>query len=234
VLEIGPGLGPLTEVLLARTGRVLAIEKDLRLVEVLRDRFHPLPALELVHDDALAYLRAHPRDWRGWKLVSNLPYAVASPILVELALHGQGPERMVVTVQSEVARRLAAGANDEDYGLLTLLVQVHYESAGWFKIPASCFFPAPDVESACVTLCRRPQPLVAATALDTYERIVKRSFSQRRKMMLKLLRPDWPKVPLESVFADLGLAASVRAEAVTLSQFAALTTRLQPSMDLRS
>jgi 16S rRNA (adenine1518-N6/adenine1519-N6)-dimethyltransferase len=116
VLEIGPGLGPLTEALLARTGRVLAIEKDLRLVEFLRDRFHPLPALELLHGDALAYLRAHDKDWRGWKLVSNLPYAVASPILVELALRGQGPDRMVVTVQSEVARRLAAGQTRKTTG----------------------------------------------------------------------------------------------------------------------
>jgi 16S rRNA (adenine1518-N6/adenine1519-N6)-dimethyltransferase len=233
VLEIGPGLGPLTEVLLARAGRVLAIEKDLRLVDVLRERFRLVAGLELVHDDALAYVRVPGRDWRGWKLVSNLPYAVASPILVELALRGSGLERMVATVQWEVARRLAAVAGQEDYGLLTLLVQVHYEVTGWFKVPATCFFPVPEVDSACVTLRRRDVPLVTASALVDYERIVKRAFSQRRKMMFKLLRSDWPADLLESAFATLDLPSSVRAEAVSVEQFAALTGRLQASMDLR-
>lgn len=233
VLEIGPGLGPLTEALLARAGRVVAIEKDLRLVEVLRQRFRSVAGLELVHDDALAYVRDRGRDWHGWKLVSNLPYAVASPILVELALRRNEVERMVVTVQWEVARRLAAVAGQEDYGLLTLLVQVHYEVTGWFKVPATCFFPVPEVDSACVTLRRRVVPLVTASALLAYERIVKRAFSQRRKMMFKLLRSDWPADLLESAFACLHLPSSVRAESVSVEQFAALTGRLQASMDLR-
>jgi 16S rRNA (adenine1518-N6/adenine1519-N6)-dimethyltransferase len=233
VLEIGPGLGPLTELLLARAGQVLAIEKDRRLVDLLRNRLGAVSGLELVHDDALAVVRLQGRDWRDWKLVSNLPYAVASPILVELALRGSGPERMVVTVQWEVARRLAAVAGQEDYGLLTLLVQARYEVCGWFKVPATCFFPVPEVDSACVILRRRPTPLVPISLLASYERVVKRAFSQRRKMMLKLLRSDWPSGPLASAFASLGLASSVRAEAVTVEQFAALTENLQASMDLQ-
>jgi 16S rRNA (adenine1518-N6/adenine1519-N6)-dimethyltransferase len=235
VLEIGPGLGPLTEALLAQGVKVLAIEKDRRLVEVLRDRLAgSVSGLELVHADALAYLRVPGRDWRGWKLVANLPYAVASPILVELAMSACGPDRMVVTVQREVARRLAATAGQHDYGLLTLLVQVHYEASSFFKVPATCFFPVPDVDSACITLRRRHAPLVSASSLPAYERIVKRAFSQRRKMMLKLLRADWPARPLESSFAALGLAPSIRAEAVTVEQFAALTERLHAFMDPRS
>ena len=87
VLEIGPGLGPLTELLLAQAGHVLAIEKDARLIEILRERFIPhsalrTPRFELLHDDALEFLRREPRDWSDWKLVANLPYSVASPILV--------------------------------------------------------------------------------------------------------------------------------------------------------
>jgi 16S rRNA (adenine1518-N6/adenine1519-N6)-dimethyltransferase len=233
VLEIGPGLGPLTELLLARVGQVLAIEKDRRLVDLLRTRLAAVSGLELVHDDALAFVRLPGRDWHDWKLVSNLPYAVASPILVELALRGSGPERMVVTVQWEVARRLAAVAGQEDYGLLTLLVQARYEVSGWFKVPATCFFPVPEVDSACVILSRRPTPLVPISLLASYERVVKRAFSQRRKMMLKLLRADWPSGHLASAFASLGLAPSVRAEAVTVEQFAALTENLQASMDLQ-
>src|SRR6185437_15779162 len=90
VLEIGPGLGPLTELLLENAGEVLAIEMDGRLVEVLRERF---PQLNLIHDDALEFLRREPRDWSDWKLVANLPYSVASPILVELACGARAPKK---------------------------------------------------------------------------------------------------------------------------------------------
>ena len=168
VLEIGPGLGPLTERLLEQAGEVFAIEKDARLVKILQRRFATetekntgeTPVLRLLHADALEYLQRETRDWSEWKLVSNLPYSVASPILVELAAAGRGPRRMVATLQIEVAKRLCAQAGSPDYGLLTLLVQLHYESRGWFKIPAGCFFPAPEVDSACVCLVRREQPLL--------------------------------------------------------------------------
>ena len=216
ILEIGPGLGPLTELLLENAGEVLAIEKDARLVEFLREQFPSVsegrvprvpnsptakdqglaklapPKFTLLHADALEFLKREPRDWRDWKLVANLPYSVASPILVELAQSPQRPERMVATLQLEVARRLMAKAGDDDYGVLTLLVQLDYEPREWFKIPAGCFFPAPDVDSACVVLIRRAQPLLPENQHATFVKIVKRAFSQRRKMMLKLLREDWP------------------------------------------
>src|SRR6185295_10792510 len=102
-------------------------------------------------------------------------------------------ERMVVTLQLEVAQRLMAGLDDDDYGLLSLLVQLDYEPRDWFKIPATCFFPAPDVDSACVTLVRRAKSLLPDELRPTFQKIVKRAFSQRRKMMLKLLREDWPE-----------------------------------------
>src|SRR6185436_1335219 len=124
VLEIGPGLGPLTALLLEKAGEVLAIEKDGRLVEVLKTRF---PALQLLHDDALEFLKREHRDWSAWKLVANLPYSVASPILVELAQGERSPQCLVATLQLEVARRLMAKAGDEDFGMLTLLVQLDFE-----------------------------------------------------------------------------------------------------------
>src|SRR5213075_1082956 len=104
----------------------------------------------LLHDDALVFLKREPRVWHDWKLVANLPYSVASPIIVELALAEQGPERMVVTLQSEVARRVAARPGSADYGALTLLVQLTYEPRQFFRIPSSCFFPEPDIDSACI------------------------------------------------------------------------------------
>jgi len=226
VLEIGPGLGPLTELLLAGAGEVLAIEKDGRLVDFLREHFAAATNLTLRHDDALAWLKGGPHDWRGWKLVANLPYSVASPLLVELALARPGPDRMVATLQYEVAQRLMAGAGDEDYGVLTLLVQLDYEPDGWFKIPAGCFFPAPEVDSACVTLRRRAQPLLPDEHRPVFVKIVKRAFSQRRKMMLKLLKQDWPADALTAALAGLDISPLQRAEKLTVEQFAALTRHL--------
>ncbi len=311
ILEIGPGLGPLTDLLLKNAGEVLAIEKDGRLVEVLCQRFdvtaeetsrrwiksnnlgpserttqfpplpgglEPLgkrrkesaegggprgpsererseslgrgegerkqtdiqspapserksetgetPVLRLLHDDALEFLKRKPHDWRDWKLVANLPYSVASPILVELAQGERSPSRIVATLQLEVARRLMAHAGDDDYGLLTLLVQLDFEPRDWFKIPAGCFFPQPDVDSACVILERRAQPLLPEERRGDFHRIVKRAFSQRRKMMLKLLKADWPEAALTQAFATAGLSPQTRAETVSVPQFVALTRLL--------
>ena len=203
-----------------------------RLVEFLRERFsNPQsairnPQFELLHDDALEFLKREPRDWHDWKLVANLPYSVASPILVELAQSPQRPERMVATLQLEVAQRLMAKAGDDDYGVLTLLVQLDYEPREWFKIPAGCFFPAPDVDSACVVLIRRAQRLLPESQHAVFVKIVKRAFSQRRKMMLKLLREDWPEQKLKQVFQQLCISPQERAEKLSLEQFVKLTERL--------
>lgn len=251
VLEIGPGLGPLTERLLQSAGEVLAIEKDARLVEVLRERFgtkpamsqppehagatlasalparaDAMPTLRLLHDDALEYLKREPRDWSQWKLVANLPYSVASPILVELAQAPGRPARMVVTLQLEVAQRLLAQPGDKDYGVLTLLMLLDYVPRAWFKIPASCFFPAPDVDSACVVLARRSETLLADEHRNVFVALVKRAFSQRRKRMLKLLKADWPAADLERAAEQVRLPPGVRAEAVSLMDFVKLTQQL--------
>jgi 16S rRNA (adenine1518-N6/adenine1519-N6)-dimethyltransferase len=269
VLEIGPGLGPLTELLLENSHEVLAIEKDARLVEFLRERFPSIsegrvprapnsasakdqglaelvpPKFTLLHADALEFLKVGqasslspsqkksetgrmpvPLDWHDWKLVANLPYSVASPILVELAQTPQRPERMVATLQLEVAQRIMAKSGDDDYGVLTLLVQLDYEPREWFKIPAGCFFPAPDVDSACVVLIRRTQPLLPESQRATFVKIVKRAFSQRRKMMLKLLKQDWPEQLLKQVFQQLCIPPQERAEKLSLEQIVALTGRL--------
>ena len=271
VLEIGPGLGPLTDLLLAQAGSVLAIEKDHRLVDILRQRFPgrcfsqgseadrklstgpsqgvescahcireaPLsggvggglrraqePKLLLVHDDALRFLQREPRDWSEWKMVSNLPYSTASPILVELAQAIDRPERMVVTVQREVAQRIVANPGDKEYGLLTLLIQLRYEPHGWFKVPAGCFFPRPEVDSACVTLLRRSKSLLDRQQSEAYTKIVKRGFSQRRKMMLKLLGEDWPPDRLTMAWEHLQLPLTARAEQLSIEEHVRLTKLL--------
>lgn len=245
VLEIGPGLGPLTEGLLAAGADVLALEKDARLVALLAERLKvtPEPAgpddaalrapgvpgrLRLVHADALRLLRRTPRDWSGWKLVANLPYSVASPLLVELAAAARPPDRLVVTLQREVVRRLTAAAGDPDYGLLTLLVQQRYAPLGSFRIPSDCFFPEPEVESGCVALARRePEPLTPDER-RVFARVVKRAFSERRKKALKLLKFDWPAPVLETAWQDLRLDPNARAETLSREVFFDLTRRLAP------
>jgi 16S rRNA (adenine1518-N6/adenine1519-N6)-dimethyltransferase len=177
----------------------------------------------LLHDDALEFLKREPRDWNDWKLVANLPYSVASPILVELAQGNRSPQRIVATLQLEVARRLMAKPGDKDYGVLTLLVQLDFEPQHSFKIPAGCFFPEPDVDSACVCLNRRTQPLLAADQREMFAKIVKRAFSQRRKMMLKLLKQDWPADKLAGAVDSLRISPQIRAEALNLDEFVRLT-----------
>ncbi len=219
-LEIGPGLGPLTELMLAAAGKLVAIEKDHRLVEYLRERFGDRPKLELIEADALDYLRDCGCDWRSWKLVANLPYSVASPILVELAQQTLGPSTMVVTVQLEVARRLMAQPGSAEYGTLTLLVQASYEPKCWFRIPSTCFYPEPKVDSACIRLDRRESELVPSAAVDCFGSLVRLAFEQRRKMMFKVLKAKWNAAQLQQAFAAVGLDSKVRPEEVRLSQFA--------------
>jgi len=250
ILEIGPGLGPLTELLLEKAGEVLAIEMDARLVDVLCERFateerNPcllVDALDgqpgkpvtpdhggvfhLLHDDALAFLRREPRDWSDWKLVANLPYSVASPILVELAAGPRAPKMIIATLQLEVAKRLMAQADDDDYGILTLLLQLDFEPRGSFKIPPECFFPSPDVDSACVCLLRRERPLLPENLRPAFVKIVKRGFSQRRKMIMKLLKQDWAAGQLAAAFAELNISPQERAEKLGLEQFVKLTELL--------
>jgi 16S rRNA (adenine1518-N6/adenine1519-N6)-dimethyltransferase len=136
---------------------------------------------------------------------------------------------IVVTLQLEVAQRLMAPTDDDHYGILTLLVQLDFQPRGWFKIPPGCFFPSPEVDSACVCLVRRATPLLTDEKRETFRKIVKKAFSQRRKMMLKLLKQDWPKEKLEAAFAELQISPMERAEKLSLEQFVALTKILSAS-----
>ena len=225
-LEIGPGLGSLTEHLLAAVNELTAIEKDKRLHAHLHEKFTDDTKLRLIHADALKYFRNKDVDWSGWKLVSNLPYNVSSPLMVDLAAMPRGPERLVVTVQWEVGQRLAAQHATREYSKLTLLVGCRYEVKEMFKISPHCFFPEPRVDSACITLDRRPEPLYPDALHKPFTTVVKRAFSQRRKMMRKNLKGGWPDEKLDAAMSAVGLDSKIRAEKVTLEQFVALTLKL--------
>ena len=229
VIEIGPGLGPLTELLLAGAREVLAIEKDARLVGCLEERFAGDERLRLVHADAVDFLAGHPADWASWKLVAALPYSAASEILMALALAPTCPERLVITLQQEVARRLSAGPGSPEYGILTLIVRHRCAPAAAFSIPASCFFPPPKITSTCLALDRRSGPGFSVSERRTFARLVRSAFSQRRKMMFKLLKSTWDEDALRGAFETLGLSETCRAESLDLARFEALARHLRPS-----
>ena len=223
VLEIGPGLGPLTELLIPECRRLLAIEKDERLVQVLAKRFAGVDSLELVHEDALRFLRREKdRDWIDWKLIANLPYSVGSPILVELALSRRPPSMMVATLQMEVVQRIKAKPAGKIYGVLSLLIQLAYEPVSYFKVPAGCFYPRPNVASACIGLRRRAEALLTGDDVGRYVKLVKVGFGQRRKIMLKLLRNLWSESQLKPAYEEAGIDFQARAETVSVEQFVCL------------
>src|SRR4051794_37669915 len=193
VVEIGPGLGALTEFILESGARVLAIEKDQRLVEFLRKRFAG-SGLEIVHGDALDFdlrpLFAQPRV----KLLGNLPYYISSQLLLKFTKYPSPISLWLLMLQKEMARRISAAPGTSDYGALTLTVQLHYRVEFLRNVPATVFLPQPDVDSAFVRITPRTQNELPPCDSETFFRVVRRGFSQRRKQLRNLLKeevPDW-------------------------------------------
>ena len=184
VVEIGPGLGALTKLLLRNGAHVIALEKDRGLCAALRDRFAPEIAagqLDLRHGDALDLLPT----LKPAVVCGNLPYYISTPLLMEgLRLNAA---RLFFVVQKEVGQRLASGPDSKVYGAISVLVQVAYEVDLLRTLPGSVFFPAPEVASIAVLLRRRAEPLVAAADRVSFAAFVQRGFSQRRKKLSNLL-----------------------------------------------
>jgi 16S rRNA (adenine1518-N6/adenine1519-N6)-dimethyltransferase len=176
VIEIGPGLGALTGLLRERTDRLEVVEKDSRAAAFLQARF---PGLAVHHADALEF--EYPADG-PWVCIGNLPYSVGSRLIVRLCELEARPLRMVFTVQREVADRLTSGADVKDYGVLSLLTQPWYRIETVRRLPASVFFPEPDVESSVVRFERRDCRL-AGESEARYRQIVKKAFQHRRKTL---------------------------------------------------
>jgi len=224
VVEIGPGLGALTEFAGPACGSMTLIEKDARLAGWLEARFSGDASVTVLHEDALEYdvRAAFPK--MPAKLLGNLPYYVTSSILFR---YGDDPSpfsRMVLTIQREFAERLAAGPRTKAYGALTLLVQRRWEVKYLRTIPASVFMPRPKVESAAILLTPRPPGALGDCDARRFTALVKQGFSQRRKQLRKLLgEADWAQTA-----RALGVSEMARAEELSLAQWVELANRANP------
>ena len=230
VVEIGPGLGALTGLILERGANVLAIEKDARLVKFLREKFRD-PRLEVLHEDALNFdvreLFAHRRV----KCVGNLPYYVASQLLLKFIEYPSPISLFLFMLQKEMARRLSARAQADDYGAMSVLVQSRYRVTYVRSVPATVFLPQPDVDSALIELHPRAPDELAAFDEQVLRELVIRGFSQRRKQLQNLLRDhvsDWTAASVR-----VGSDPKARAEELSLEQWIALSNFIQP-IDLKA
>ena len=217
-IELGPGLGALTEFALKRSENALVIEKDARMCHVLRERF---PELEIVHGDAGEF---DVRDLfaRGpVKVMGNLPYYVSSQILFQFTAEPSPVKTLVFTLQKELAERLAAGPRTKAYGALTLLIGRRWQVNYLRTLSGKVFYPAPNVESAVVSLTPRTPGDLPECDGAQFTRLVKQGFSQRRKLLRKNLVDyvsDWP-----ALVNHLGVLETARAEELSLEQWIALT-----------
>jgi|HigsolmetaGSP12D_1036236.scaffolds.fasta_scaffold00217_7 16S rRNA (adenine1518-N6/adenine1519-N6)-dimethyltransferase len=234
VLEIGPGLGALTERLAEAAGRVAAIEIDGRLLPILREALAPYPNVELVHADVLK-TDLHglwERVFAGCSEVSvaaNLPYYITTPILMKLLEERLPFRHIVVMVQKEVAERLAASPGGKDYGSLSVAVQYYCEPEFVCAVPAGVFIPAPQVDSAVIRLTRRADPPVRVTDERRLFRVVHAAFAQRRKTLannLSALAGRDRKGELEDLLRRIGIDPGRRGETLSLAEFAALSEAL--------
>lgn len=221
VLEIGPGLGALTERILPRTAGLTCIEKDAAMAAYLKVRFENSAAFRLIEADALQIDLDALLAGGITKVAANLPYSVASRLMVEIAECAHRPARMALTVQKEVADRLCARAGDRHYGVLGILTGVFYENSLLKKISPTCFLPPPKVWSAVVTMERRAAPAVEADVYPLFKQLVKSCFSQRRKQIGTILKRLGVS-PVDRLLADAGIEHAERPERIGIERWALL------------
>ncbi|SFJ35229.1 16S rRNA (adenine1518-N6/adenine1519-N6)-dimethyltransferase [Thermoflavimicrobium dichotomicum] len=232
VIEIGPGIGALTEKLADVAKRVVAIEIDQRLVPVLNELFKERKNIDVIHGDALKVdlhqvITNHLADVDTVHVVANLPYYVTSPILVRLLEERLPLKNIVVMIQKEVADRLTATPGTKDYGSLTILVQYFAVAKGIARVPGHVFVPRPQVDSAVVKLEIRETPAVEVADEKLFFKLVRAAFGQRRKTLLNALyaglHSSATKQEIEQWLTSAGIDPKRRGETLNLQEFAALT-----------
>jgi 16S rRNA (adenine1518-N6/adenine1519-N6)-dimethyltransferase len=221
VIEIGPGPGRLTRLLAEKVKKVIAIELDHALFEKLRGDLIGYRNIELIHSDALAF---RYEDIGKFKVVSNIPYYITTPLIFRLLDAGQHLKTMTLTIQKEVAERIVASPGGKDYGVLSIMVQYHAATELKFIIPKEEFIPVPRVDSAVVHITIRRNPAVPVKDEAVFFRVVKTSFSQRRKTLansLKGLKKD-----IRDVLCRAEIDPARRPETLSLVEFARIADAL--------
>ena len=231
VLEIGPGIGTMTQYLAEAAGKVVAVEIDTKLLPILQETLSDYDNVKVIHADVLSLnlekLVQEENGGRPIKVVANLPYYITTPIIMALFEQHVPLANVTVMVQKEVAARMKSGPGSKDYGALSLAVQYYAEPYIVANVPCNCFMPRPNVDSAVIRLTRYEEPPVQVKDEKMLFKIIRASFNQRRKTLQNGLNNsselNFTKDQIAAAIAAAGFSPSVRGEALTLEQFARLT-----------
>ena len=234
VLEIGPGIGTMTQYLACAAGKVVAVEIDRALIPILADTLDGYDNVTVINEDVLkvdiAKLAEEQNGGKPIKVVANLPYYITTPIIMGLFEKNVPIKSINVMVQKEVADRMQVGPGTKDYGALSLAVQYYAKPYIVANVPPNCFMPRPKVGSAVIRLERYEEPPVQVKDEKLMFRIIRASFNQRRKTLANGLKNspelDFTKEDIEAAIETLGKGVSVRGEALTLEEFARLSDAL--------
>ena len=234
VLEIGPGIGTMTQYLACAAKKVIAVEIDKALIPILEDTLSEYENVRVINHDVLkvdiAKLAEEENDKKPIKVVANLPYYITTPIIMGLLESRVPLANITVMVQKEVADRMQVGPGTKDYGALSLAVQYYAKPYIVANVPPNCFMPRPKVGSAVIRLERYENPPVTVEDEKLMFRLIRASFNQRRKTLANGLKNspelDYTKEEIEAAIEALGRGASIRGEALTLEEFAKLADLL--------
>lgn len=238
VLEIGPGIGTLTQYLAYYAREVVAVEIDRTLIPILQETLADFPNASVINEDILrvdiAALAREKNQGKPIKVVANLPYYITTPIIMGLFESHVPMESITVMVQNEVARRMQVGPGSKDYGALSLAVQYYAEPYIAANVPPNCFIPRPNVGSAVIRLTSHKTPAVTVKDEALLFRLIRASFNQRRKTLVNGLSNGaslpLSKEQLQDILIRLGHSPAVRGEALDLQQFAALSDAISDQM----
>ena len=235
VLEIGPGIGTMTQYLAERAGEVIAVEIDKALIPILQETLAAYDNVTVINDDILKVdVNAIVQERNGGrpiKVVANLPYYITTPIIMGLFENHVPLKSITIMVQKEVAERMQVGPGTKDYGALSLAVQYYAKPQMVANVPPNCFIPRPSVGSAVIRLTRYEEPPVQVKDEAFMFAVIRASFNQRRKTLVNGLGNAQglgiSKEKAARVLEEMGLSATIRGETLTLEQFAELSNRLK-------
>lgn len=239
VLEIGPGIGTMTQILCENAREVAAVEIDKNLIPILAETLATYDNVTVINEDILKVdvrkLAEEKNDGRPIKVVANLPYYITTPIIMGLFESHVPLESITIMVQKEVAQRMQVGPGTKDYGALSLAVQFYADAQIVLKVPASCFMPRPNVDSAVIKLVRHEDAPVKVKDEQFMFRVIRAAFNQRRKTLANSLANSselngsghaCTREDVTTALEAMGLPAGIRGEALTLAQFGELADRL--------